>query len=73
MNEYTAILRHNPGEGWWTATCAEVPAAITQGRTQEEARENLKEAISLVLETQREMSLREAGAEAQVELVQVAA
>jgi predicted RNase H-like HicB family nuclease len=53
MNKYTAILMHNPDDGWWTATCAEVPAAIAQGRTADEARENLKEAISLVIDTQR--------------------
>ena len=48
-NRYTAILVFNPDDGWWTATCAEVPAAITQGRTEEEARENLEDAISLIV------------------------
>jgi hypothetical protein len=28
-NRFTAVLRYNPDEGWWTALCAEVPAAIT--------------------------------------------
>ena len=73
MNRYTAILTYCDEDGWWTATCAEVPAAITQGRTAEEARENLKEAIALVIETQREAAMKEAGAAARVEQVLVAA
>jgi predicted RNase H-like HicB family nuclease len=71
-NRYTAILVFNPDDGWWTATCAEIPAAITQGRTEQEARENLKEAITLVLETQRELAVREAGGAAKVEEILVA-
>ena len=71
MNKYTAILTFSPDDGWWTATCAEVPAAITQGRTQDEARENLKDAIALVIETQREAAVREAGSSAHVEEVLV--
>jgi predicted RNase H-like HicB family nuclease len=73
LNKYTAILTHCDEDGWWTATCAEVPAAITQGRTVEEAKENLKDAIALVLETQREAAMKEAGAAAKVEKVLVAA
>ena len=72
MNKYTAILTYNPDDGWWTATCAEVPAAISQGRTSDEARENLKEAIQLVIETQREAAVRQAGGSAKVEEVLVA-
>jgi len=72
-NSYTAILRHNAEEGWWTATCAELPAAITQGRSADEARANLADAIALVLQVQREISLREAGGGALVEPVQVGA
>jgi predicted RNase H-like HicB family nuclease len=56
MNKYTAFLTYS--DGWWTATCAEVPAAITQGKTIEEAKENLTDAVALVLETQREMANR---------------
>lgn len=72
-NRYTAILAYSPDDGWWTATCAEVPAAITQGRTVEEARENLRDAILLVLETQLDEAVKEAGIGAQVEEILVAA
>jgi predicted RNase H-like HicB family nuclease len=51
QNRYTGIFVFNPDDGWWTATCAEVPAAITQGRTEQEAKYNLGEAIALVLAT----------------------
>ena len=35
---------------WWVAWSEDVPGALTQGRTLEEARENLKDAIALMLE-----------------------
>ena len=71
-NRYTAILLFNPDDGWWTATCAEIPAAITQGRSEDEARENLKDAIGLVLETPREQAMKEGGGTATVEEILVA-
>jgi predicted RNase H-like HicB family nuclease len=37
-------------EGVYTAQCLEIPAAISEGNTKEEALENIKEAIQLVLE-----------------------
>lgn len=53
MEKFTALLERGD-QGWWVATCPEVPGAITQGRTVEEARENLKDAIHLMLEDMRE-------------------
>ena len=35
---------------WWIAWTDDVPGALTQGRTLEEARENMKDAIALMLE-----------------------
>jgi predicted RNase H-like HicB family nuclease len=37
-------------EGGYTAQCLEIPAAISEGNTKEDALENIKEAIQLVLE-----------------------
>jgi predicted RNase H-like HicB family nuclease len=45
---YTAIIEKG-NNGWYVAQCAQIPAAITQGKTIEEAETNLKEAIELVL------------------------
>jgi predicted RNase H-like HicB family nuclease len=41
-------------EGGYTAQCLEIPAAISEGDTREEALENIKETIQLVLEVTRE-------------------
>jgi predicted RNase H-like HicB family nuclease len=35
---------------WWVGWSEDVPGALTQGRTLPEARENLKDAIALMLE-----------------------
>ena len=37
-------------EGGYTAQCLEIPTAISEGKTKEEALENIKEAIQLILE-----------------------
>lgn len=44
----TAIY-HQSG-GWWAAWVEDLPGANTQGRTLEEARENVREAAQLMLE-----------------------
>ena len=41
-------------EGGYIAFVEEIPGANTQGRTLEEARENLKEAVQLIVEVNRE-------------------
>ena len=46
--KYTVILE--PQEGGYTVRCLELPGAISQGETKEEALANIKEAIGLVLE-----------------------
>ncbi|HLC28122.1 MAG TPA: type II toxin-antitoxin system HicB family antitoxin [Dehalococcoidia bacterium] len=43
---------------WFIASCPEIPGANGQGRTKEEARDNLAEAIALILEDRREDGLR---------------
>ena len=50
--EYTAIIK-NVGDGWYMGQCEQVPGAITQGRTIDEVKENLKEAITLILESEK--------------------
>ncbi|SDG33020.1 hypothetical protein SAMN04488589_2727 [Methanolobus vulcani] len=45
--EYTIVLE-TAEEGGYTARCLELPAAISEGNTKEEALENIKEAIELV-------------------------
>jgi predicted RNase H-like HicB family nuclease len=59
MKKLTAIVhRGEAGEGGFWATCREVPGANGQGETKEECLQNLKEAIQLLLETEREEVFR---------------
>jgi predicted RNase H-like HicB family nuclease len=47
--ELIAIIEKAPEGGYW-AICPEVPGANGQGETIEEAKENLREAVALILE-----------------------
>jgi predicted RNase H-like HicB family nuclease len=51
---FTAVFQSC--DGWWAAYVEEVPGVNTQGKTLDEARENLKEALSLVLQCNRELA-----------------
>lgn len=55
---FTAIFEEAP-EGGYTAFVEELPGAVSQGETLDEARENLKDAIQLILEVNRELALRD--------------
>jgi predicted RNase H-like HicB family nuclease len=55
-NEFTAVIERD-GD-WHIAYCPEVPGANGQGRTKEEAKESLSEAIALILEDRRSDGLR---------------
>ena len=55
--EFTAILEPAPEGGYW-AICPEVPGANGQGETIEETKQNLVEAIELILEDRRSDILR---------------
>jgi predicted RNase H-like HicB family nuclease len=55
-NEFTAVIERD-GE-WYIAYCPEIPGANGQGKTKEEARQSLAEAIALILEDRREDGLR---------------
>ena len=46
--EYT--VRFYKRDKFWLAFCNEIPSAMTQGETWDEARENIKDAIKLILE-----------------------
>lgn len=55
-NEFTAVIEQD-GD-WYIAYCPEIPGANGQGKTKDEARENLADAIALILEDRREDGLR---------------
>ena len=59
MRRFTAIIhRGEPDEGGYWATCLEVPGANGQGETKEECLSNLRDAIRLMLEQEREEAFR---------------
>jgi predicted RNase H-like HicB family nuclease len=53
MSETYRVTLKMGEDGWYVVQCVEIPAAISQGRTKEEAITNIREAISLVLEELR--------------------
>lgn len=55
-NEFTAIIEQD-GD-WYIAWCPEVPGANGQGRTVEESKSSLAEAIALILQDRREDMMR---------------
>jgi predicted RNase H-like HicB family nuclease len=55
-NEFTAIIEKD--DDWFIGYSPEIPGANGQGRTFEECRANLAEAIALILEDRREDGLR---------------
>ena len=52
---FTAVFEPAP-EGGFAAYIEEIPGVNTQGETLEEARENLREALEMVLEVRRELA-----------------
>jgi predicted RNase H-like HicB family nuclease len=68
-NEFTAVFERD--EDWVIAYCPEIPGANGQGRTKEEARRSLAEAIALILEDRREDGLRGLPPDAERETVTV--
>jgi len=56
--QFTAVFEQ-VGE-WWIGYVEELPGANTQGRTLEETRANLREAIRLILETRQTQHFKQA-------------
>ena len=52
MEKFTAVFE--PDGDWWVGYLEELPGANTQGRTLEEASENLKDAVRLFIAANRE-------------------
>lgn len=56
--ELTAVFQEAP-EGGYVAFVPEIPGAASQGETLDEARENLEDAVRLLMESRRERFERE--------------
>ena len=68
-NRYTAMFVKSGN--WWAAHVAEIPGVNTQGRTLAEARENVIDALKMVLEVNKELARTEFGTEAVCEEIAV--
>ncbi|MGA2902742.1 MAG: type II toxin-antitoxin system HicB family antitoxin [Candidatus Korobacteraceae bacterium] len=71
----TAVFEEVPETegGGYVAYVQELPGAITQGDSLDEARENLRDAISLLLEANRELTKPEPGKRITRERIRVVA
>ena len=68
-NEFTAVIERD--DDWYIAYCPEIPGANGQGRTKEEARASLAQAIALILDDRRQDGLRGIPQEASQEVIVV--
>ena len=68
-NEFTAVFERDGA--WYVAYSPEIPGANGQGKTKEEARQSLSEAIALILKDRREDGLRGVPPDAERETVTV--
>jgi len=51
------VVIHSGEDGFWVAECPSLPGCISQGETRDEAILNIKEAISLYIESLEEDGL----------------
>ena len=68
-NEFTAVFERD--DDWYVAYSPEIPGANGQGRTKEEARRSLIDAIALILHDRREEGLKGVPPDAEKETVTV--
>ena len=54
----TAIIEKS-ADGWYVGQIEEFPAALSQGKTIEELKTNLLEALELLLETNKESTIQQ--------------
>jgi predicted RNase H-like HicB family nuclease len=59
--QFTAVIERR-GK-WYVGFVEEIPGVTTQGQTLAEVRRNLKDALTLVMETNKELAAREGAAE----------
>lgn len=69
QREFTAVIEKHGR--WYIAYVEEIPGVNTQGRTLAEARENLKEALQLILEENRRLTARKRSIATKRELITV--
>lgn len=71
MKQQFNVVYYPIEDGWIMATVPELPGAVTQGRNLEEARDMIKEAVELLLESYRQNAIRDAPSNAIWETVSI--
>jgi len=56
-HQFTSVIEKRGR--WYVANIEEIPGVNTQGRTLAQARQNLKEALTLVIEANRELAAKQ--------------
>ena len=59
MRQFSAVYKKT--KDWYVGWVEEMPGVNVQGKTLEEAKENLREALDLVLAANRSLAKRDAG------------
>jgi predicted RNase H-like HicB family nuclease len=71
LNEFTIIFERGEN-GWWISTIPEVPGALSQGRTKDEARQNALDPLTELMAARRELALRQRAADSEIETIRIA-
>lgn len=56
--KFTAIIEKGEN-GWFVGQVEEIPAALSQGKTIQEVKDNLLDALKLILEVNKELTEKE--------------
>lgn len=73
MQTHFTVIFEAAEEGGYTAYVPEVPGAISEGETLDEAREMVMSALEEVLDARRELAMQQKTSEAIVESIKISA
>ena len=59
MDTKLTIIYEKGEDGFWVASIAEVPGAISQGKSKEEAKDNVLDALDELMAANRDIALSE--------------
>ena len=59
--EYTISVHKDEASGWYCGQCVQVPAAISLGATLDELMDNMKDAISMILQYNKDKVRQSSG------------
>ena len=71
MQREYRVLYQEVEDGWIMASVPDLPGAVTQGRDRDEARMMIREAVELLLESDRDHAIQDSSGHAQWETMLV--